>query len=166
MPTLVRERAVARDDWTLLEAPVPPAAVRDRSILPLAAWLEHGAALDSPEHLGVWMAGDTEPEACTPFLDRVALVAIHFPAFTDGRGISLGMLLRSRHGFDGELRAYGDILPDLVPYLNRSGFDAFVLADERAAKTAIAAMSAMTDHYQGSVRQPLPAFRRQAKPST
>lgn len=165
MPTLVRECAVARDDWTLLEAPAQPATAPDRSILPLASWLEHGAALDAPEHLGVWMAGDTEPEACAPFLDRVALVAIHFPAFTDGRGISLGMLLRSRHGFDGELRAYGDILPDLVPYLHRSGFDAFVLADDRAAKTAIAAMSAMTDHYQGSVRQPLPAFRRQAQPS-
>lgn len=165
MPTLVRERTVARDDWTLLEAATQPAAVRERSILPLAAWLEHGAAFDSLQHLGVWLAGDAEPEACAPFLHRVALVAIHFPAFTDGRGLSLGMLLRSRHGFDGELRAYGDILPDLAPYLHRSGFNAFVLADDRAAETAIAAMGAMTDHYQGSVAQPLPAFRRPPTPS-
>ena len=64
-------------------------------------------------------------------------VAIRFPAFADGRGLSLGSLLRSR-----------------------CGFDAFALADERQAQTAIACMNRMSDHYQASVREPEPAFRR------
>ena len=64
------------------------------------------------------------------------LVAVKFPAFADGRGLSLGVLLRTRYGFKGELRAFGDILPDLAQYLHRSGFDAFVVENRRAAEVA------------------------------
>ena len=35
------------------------------------------------------------------------VVAIRFPTFGDGRGHSLAVLLRERHGFKGELRAIG-----------------------------------------------------------
>ena len=85
---------------------------------------------------------------------------IRFPAFADGRGLSLGSLLRSRYGYAGELRAFGEIVPDLTAYMLRCGFDAFALADEQQTRTAIACMNRMSDHYQTSVREPEPAFRR------
>ena len=106
------------------------------------------------------MEGDTEAEAVGPYAPELPLIAVHFPAFADGRGLSLGTLLRTRHGFEGELRAFGDVLPDLAQYLHRSGFDAFVVPDARSAEVAIASVRSITDHYQASVRQPIPAFRR------
>ncbi len=163
MPTLVKNLGVARDDWTLLEAPEANAHVPARAILPLAAWLEGSAALKARTDIGVWLAGDADPEANAAALAALPLLAIHIPAFADGRGLSLGALLRTRYGFGGELRAFGDILPDLAPYLHRCGFDAFVLADDRAAHAAIEAVGAITGHYQASATVPLPAFRRLAR---
>ena len=60
-----------------------------------------------------------------PWLDRLALVALVFPSFRDGRAYSQARLLRERHGFRGELRATGDVLRDQFLFLVRAGFDAF-----------------------------------------
>ncbi|HZP09341.1 DUF934 domain-containing protein, partial [Methyloceanibacter sp.] len=62
-------------------------------------------------------------------------VAIRFPAFGDGRGISLAVLLRERHGFTGEIRAVGYLIPDLAQFLLRSGFDTAEIADPGQAAT-------------------------------
>ncbi|MBX7513322.1 DUF934 domain-containing protein [Qipengyuania sp. GH38] len=59
-----------------------------------------------------------------PHLERLALVEVNFPAFGDGRGYSSARLLREA-GYEGELRAVGDVLVDQVAYMRRCGFDAF-----------------------------------------
>ena len=59
-----------------------------------------------------------------PHLQRLSLVEVNFPAFGDGRGYSSARLLREA-GYDGELRAVGDVLVDQVAYMRRCGFDAF-----------------------------------------
>ena len=61
--------------------------------------------------------------------ERLALVAINFPKFVDGRGYSMGRKIRGRFGFSGELRATGDILFDQLQLLARCGFDAFEITD-------------------------------------
>ena len=60
-------------------------------------------------------------------------IAIRFPTFGDGRGISLAVLLRERHGFKGEIRAVGYLIPDLAQFLLRSGFDTAEIADPEQA---------------------------------
>ena len=62
--------------------------------------------------------------ALLPFLDRLKLVEVNFPAFTDGRGNSAARILRES-GYTGELRAVGDVIVDQLPALRRSGFDSF-----------------------------------------
>ena len=62
-------------------------------------------------------------------LDRVVLIKIAFPKFTDGRGYSMGWLLRTRFGYRNEMRATGDILFDEMQLMVRCGFDAFEIAD-------------------------------------
>ncbi|MBK5264267.1 MAG: DUF934 domain-containing protein, partial [Alphaproteobacteria bacterium] len=57
-----------------------------------------------------------------PYLDRISLVEINFPVFGDGRGYSVARILREA-GYEGELRAVGDVLVDQVPYMRRCGFD-------------------------------------------
>ena len=59
-----------------------------------------------------------------PYLDRLALVEVNFPAFGDGRGYSSARILREA-GFTGEIRAVGDVLLDQLAYMRRCGFDAF-----------------------------------------
>lgn len=63
-------------------------------------------------------------------LASIGAIAVHFPKFGDGRGYSLARLLRDRHGFSGELRAFGDILWDQLEALSRVGFDTLEVTDE------------------------------------
>ena len=160
MPTLVKDLRIVPDAWTRIEPGTAPEVLPGRAILSFEDWLERRSALPAGVQAGVWVEGETDAEDLGPHAGGLPLIAVHFPAFADGRGLSLATLLRTRHGFTGELRAYGDILPDLAQYLHRSGFDAFEMADPRSAELAIASVGSITDHYQASVRQPMPAFRR------
>ncbi|MCZ8170225.1 MAG: DUF934 domain-containing protein, partial [Brevundimonas sp.] len=58
-----------------------------------------------------------------PHLDRLQLIEVNFPVFGDGRGYSAARILREA-GYQGELRAVGDVLVDQVAFLRRCGFDA------------------------------------------
>jgi uncharacterized protein (DUF934 family) len=63
-----------------------------------------------------------------PHLTRLALIALVFPAYKDGRAYSQARVLRERYGFRGELRATGQVLRDQFLFLIRAGFDAFEVA--------------------------------------
>ena len=150
MPTLVKNGQVVCDQWTLVDE----GDARPGVIAPLSAWLAE------PEGAGVWVDGDAELEDIATDILSAPVVAVRFPAFADGRGLSFASLLRSRYGYNGDLRAFGEIVPDLTAYMQRCGFTSFVLADQRQAEVAIACMNRMSDHYQASVREPTPPFRR------
>ena len=87
---------------------------------------------------------------------------MHFPKFGDGRGYSIGALLRSRYAYRGELRAFGDIGRDHLFFLARCGFDTFRLADHRDPEDALAAFNDFSVRYQGSVDDPTPLFLRRS----
>ncbi len=114
---------------------------------------------------GLLLAVDTEPE---PRFAHAKLIAIEFPAFTDGRGLSLAVLLRSRFGFAGELRAIGDVRADILHYLHRCGFDSYLMATEGSSVTRtgriessdLNSFAPYSDYYQASVLEPQPAYRR------
>ena len=101
-----------------------------------------------------------DPAELAADVDRLQLVAINFPKFADGRGYSCAVLLRTRHGYRGELRAVGDVGRDQLFYLKRCGFDAFALAPHRDPHAALASLGDFNVRYQGSVDDPLPLFRR------
>lgn len=112
---------------------------------------------------GLLLSVDTEP---SDEFANAELIAVDFPSFSDGRGLSLAVLLRSRHGFAGELRAVGDINVDLLHYLARCGFNSFELKtpsvgpDGTNTLTGFNALVPYSDTYQASVVQPEPAYRR------
>jgi uncharacterized protein (DUF934 family) len=103
-----------------------------------------------------------EPAAFADQLGRVARVEVNFPKFGDGRGYSIGRLLRERHGYRGELRAVGHITRDLLFYLESCGFDAFELRPGEDAQEALAGFEDFSEAYQASVARPLPLFRRRS----
>jgi uncharacterized protein (DUF934 family) len=82
------------------------------------------ALLRRPGKLGVIWPNNRDLDDLVPWLDRLAVVALVFPTFRDGRAYSQARLLRERHGYDGELRATGQVLRDQFVFMLRAGFDA------------------------------------------
>ena len=91
--------------------------------------VDHGAVtvdafLDQSNASAVRIEPGDDAGELIPHLERLALVEVNFPAFGDGRGYSSAQILREA-GYEGELRAVGDVLVDQVAYMRRCGFDAF-----------------------------------------
>ncbi|MBV8464415.1 MAG: DUF934 domain-containing protein [Burkholderiales bacterium] len=153
------ERAIVANRW-LRVAETCDDAVPAHTLLPLADWLERRDELVSRADVGIWFKPDDEPEQLGADAAKVAIIAVDFPAFTDGRGFSIGRLLRERYGFKGELRAVGDIIKDTMFYLRRCGFDAFEVRADKDVVEAAKGLDDFTEFYQGAVHEALPLFRR------
>lgn len=162
MSTLIRLGRVEADGWPLVRVaaalPVPGEVV-----VPLPLWMAQRDYLAWRNgHVGVLLGPADDPAALAGELERLALVAVDFPQFTDGRGYTIARLLRERHGYTGELRAVGDVGRDQLFYLARVGFDAFALREGEDATAALAAFADFSEAYQASVERPQPLFRRRA----
>jgi uncharacterized protein (DUF934 family) len=118
------------DEWTHAES-AEALSGNGRFILPLQAFLD----LDpkerelARERLGVVLQPGDQLDAIAGLLDTLSLVALAFPAFTDGRSFSKAELLRSRHGFEGAVRAVGKVLVDQLPHMLRVGFTEFEISN-------------------------------------
>lgn len=94
-----------------------------------------------------------------PYLDRLKLVEVNFPAYTDGRGYSAARILREA-GYKGELRAAGDVLVDQLAYMRRCGFDSFAPEHPLNAADAEAAMARYAEVYQPTVDGRTPVWAK------
>jgi uncharacterized protein (DUF934 family) len=89
-----------------------------------------------------------DPAALADRLAHATRVEVHFPKFGDGRGFSIGRLLRERYGYRGELRAVGHLTRDHLLYLERCGFDAFELRPGEDPQEALAGFAVFSARYQ------------------
>jgi len=107
-------------------------------MLPWARWRTEGEALACRTGLtlGLRVPGDAAAAEVADAAHRIGAtaVAVAFPKFRDGRGFTLGRLLRERYGFTGELRAEGPLILDQYAFLYRCGFDAVAPEDESRLK--------------------------------
>ncbi|MDI5932932.1 DUF934 domain-containing protein [Halomonas sp. M4R5S39] len=157
--TLIKMGQPEQDEWALsrLEEGLP---ARRPVIVPLALWREQ----QREEGLAPWLPSDTElTDALALELVKAPLVAIDFPAFTDGRGYTLARLLRERHGYEGEVRAIGDVLVDQLFYMTRCGFDALALREDQHLDDALRALGAFSVSYQPAVDQSEALFERRLR---
>ncbi|MEO0410598.1 MAG: DUF934 domain-containing protein [Pseudomonadota bacterium] len=109
--------------------------------------------------LGVRLSPGTKVEELASRLDQIALIDVDFPAYTDGRGYSQARVLREHMGFQGELRAIGDVLIDQLRFMQRCGFDVAVLADHVDPSDAQAALERYGVWYQPAADDHPPAHR-------
>jgi uncharacterized protein (DUF934 family) len=123
------------------DAPIPS----DGAILiPAARFLEDAEALSRRDgKTGVIWPNNRDIDDLVPYLDRLAVVALVFPSFRDGRAYSQARLLRERHGFKGELRATGQVLRDQFVFMLRAGFNAFEVKKDSDAE----AFATTVKHY-------------------
>lgn len=129
--------------------------------------VDHGTVtvdsfLDQSNATAVRVEPGDDARALLPHLGRIALVEVNFPVFGDGRGYSAARILREA-GYEGELRAVGDVLIDQLAYMRRCGFDAFapdVPLDKEDAKAAFARWDNVYQHAADR-RRPIPELRHE-----
>lgn len=131
-----------------------------RVLVPLALWQAERDALLARGEFGVWLEPHEEPELLAEDLALLPVVGLHFPQFTDGRGLSSAAILRSRLDYRGEIRALGDVQRDQLAPMRRCGIDAFRIRPDLDPAQAALGLETMSAHYQGDVLDPRPLFRR------
>lgn len=149
---IIRNRAIQTDEWRLspeLGGAEGSSADAGPLIVSLARLVEDAEALfDHDTEIGVLLKPEDDLAEVAPYLSRLALVAIEFPRFNEGRGYSQARLLRNRFRFQGELRAVGDVSRDRLAFLERCGFNAFVLRPGESLEAALPAFSEISLRYQ------------------
>jgi uncharacterized protein (DUF934 family) len=110
--------------------------------------------------LGVAWPNDLRVVELEPWLGHLALIALAFPKFRDGRAYSQARLLREQYGFRGTLRATGDVLRDQFHFLVRAGFDSFAVKKPADAPAFAEVLSRYSVYYQPGADGRTPALRR------
>jgi uncharacterized protein (DUF934 family) len=151
MPDVIKDGHVVPDLW-YRAALMSPQEINDSGLL------QENTSVDAGP-IGVLLEPDQPPSSIEGDLSRLAMVAIHFPVFTDGRCFSYARELREL-GYDGEIRATGRFIRDQLFFLQRCGFNAFQFEDDRHLEECLPSLVDFSDSYQASVDQPLPLFRR------
>ena len=163
---ILRRRELIEDDWRLVEdsRAESACAVGGKLIVTLGAWRAQGAALLAAQAaVGVLVPNTADIEAVYPELADRPLIALQFPAFSDGRALSQAVVLRRRLGFEGELRAVGDVIRDLVFWLGRCGFDSIVPRQDQSLEACKQALDELTVAYQAAADDHTPVWVRRRR---
>ena len=159
MQKLINDTGVLDDNWTLVED-IDSELPSGNILVPAPYWLDNRDALNARGNVGIWLASDVELAPYLSLISSLPLIAVHFPAFANGRGYSLARLVKERSDFSGELRAIGDVLLDQLFFMRRCGFDSYLLKDGLSGQKALDFFSTFTDPYQLANDLPEPLFRR------
>jgi uncharacterized protein (DUF934 family) len=146
---IIKDKQIIEDNWTHL---TDTDELSDGNItVSLARWKEEKSILGNRKSsTGIRLSTSDKIEDIADDLDKIPLIALEFPAFTDGRSFSHARLLRNRYGFNGEIRAIGNYMADQVFYLSRVGVNAFQLERPEDLVTALSTMNDFTVKYQSS----------------
>jgi uncharacterized protein (DUF934 family) len=135
-------------------------------LLPLAIWQANKDALTDrmiAGEVGILLATHEPIESLAEAFEDIntlPMIAIFVERFSDGRIFTLGNWLRSRYGFKNELRAVGDVLRDQLFFLKRSGFNSYLIREDRNAEEALKSLKDFSEPYQGAVDETQPVWRR------
>ena len=150
MSTLFVDGAVQEDRWVMLDGEQPIPEGEDIIVsLPLFEQQKHALLTRNAGRLGVYLEAGEQIDAIVDHLDQLALVALDFPSFADGRAFSKARLLRDKHGFSRQIRAVGDVRIDQVSHMKRSGCDALQIRHQPTIDQLIKVKdSGLELHYQ------------------
>jgi uncharacterized protein (DUF934 family) len=103
--------------------------------------------------LGVELEVTVDIEEIRDWLPRLDLVILNFDSFADGRAFSQARLLRERYGYDGDIRAQGEVLRDQLSFMQRCGINQFSLVENEDQALALNSFSDISKNYQPELRQ-------------
>ena len=111
MTTIVTDTGFRPEDWT---API-------------------SALEDARTGYGIDLPSSVDPMELAGRLNDIAMIRVHFPTFSDGRGFTIARQLRLM-GYTGRLRARGHIIADQYAMARRAGFDEIEIDDVLARR--------------------------------
>ena len=156
----IKNGAISTDPWVYAGGSEPVPA--DVPVIVSPDWLLAATADAISNHngpLGAAWPNDKPVSELAPFLPHLALIALEFPVFRDGRAYSQVRQLRERYGFKGEIRATGDVLRDQFLFMVRAGFDAFEVRKAKDAEAFAQALNEFTILYQPVAGGGAPSLR-------
>ena len=157
---LVEHGRIVEDRYVRVDADAP-LPERVPVIVPAQRFLAQADELIRRDgSLGVAWPNSRRVAELAPWLGHLALVALEFPKFRDGRAYSQARLLREQYGFRGVLRATGDVLRDQFHFLVRAGFDSFEVKKPADAEVFAEVLARYSVYYQASAEGPTPASER------
>ena len=165
MPKLIKDGSLVDDQWVLVKEATDPGILQvlpGRSIIvPYRFWKFFPDDIaDYTGEVTIWLDSHEKVSDIRDPLDSFPLIALNFPAFSDGRSYTNARELRENLGYQGELRAIGDVLRDQLYYMHRCGFNAFQLRHDQDVEECVQAFNDFHTGYQASIDQPAPLFRR------
>lgn len=116
--------------------------------MPKLLRLADGAVIDVAPEADLSIANDADLMTEAPDLTGAKVVRIELPAFKDGRAFTQARVLRQRHGYSGEIRAGGHIIPDQAQFLARLGVDTIEIETEARVEDFRFALKAYRHAYQ------------------
>ena len=135
-------------------------------ILPMKVFLKHKIQLQTRlknKEIGIWIDTHEEIESFIEEIEDInafPIFAIRVGKFADGRIFSIGSQLRTKFKYKNILRAFGDVLRDQLFFLKRTGFDSYLIREDRNANDALNALKDFTLPYQGAINDPMPAWKK------
>ncbi len=145
---LIKQGRITDDPYMMLadDAPLPATGAVIVSTTRFAAERDDLFGRGAP--LGVRLAAGEMVDLIAGDVDRLAVIALEFPLFRDGRAYSKARILRDQLGYRGELRAVGNVLRDQFLFMDRCGFDAYEVADAAAAEAWQTELERFSVFYQ------------------
>ncbi len=162
MPKLIKNKQLSDNEWSHVADLSELSSARTQKVLvSTEAWSDSslGDKRTSGE-LGLFIESDQTCADLPKDFSSAPVIAVNFPAFTDGRGYTIARELREKLSYTGEVRAVGDVLHDQLNSMARCGFDAFELVDDKDADKAIASFADFTNKYQADLVEPKPVYQR------
>lgn len=135
-------------------------------ILPMKVFLKHKLQLQTRlknKEIGIWFDTHEQIECLIEEIEDInafPLLAVRVGKFADGRIFSIGSQLRTKFKYKNILRAFGDVLRDQLFFLKRTGFDSYLIREDRNANDALNALKDFTLPYQGAINDPMPAWKK------
>lgn len=165
MQTLIKNGQLIDDAWVLVkeanDAGILQALPGRDLIVPFKFWkFQQEDIANYWGQITIWFDSDENVNDFKGSLDSFPLIGLNFPVFSDGRSYTNARELRENLGYQGEVRAIGDVLRDQLFYMHRCGFDAFQLRHDQDPEECLTAFSDFQNGYQASIDQPQPLFRR------
>lgn len=164
MGNIIKDKAITTADWqrlTLEQIEENGLPESGRLMVPLAYWKEHkDELLARKDNSCVWLDAGEESAEIVDDLAHLSLIGLNFPHHKDGRAYSYARELRLRHGYKGDILAFGDVLRDQLFYMQRVGINVFEPRADRDIEVALTGLSDFSLNYQGDVHDTRPIFQR------
>ncbi|MBN9668952.1 DUF934 domain-containing protein [Roseibium aggregatum] len=125
MATIYKDGGFAEENWARADAETGAAVQGDLLVAQTLFLADAEGYLSRQGKTAIVVEAGDDVEDILPYLGRLALVAVDFPAFSDGRGFSAARILREQFGYEGDIRALGKYILDQVPLARRCGVTSF-----------------------------------------